>query len=409
MKSYLKKELNSMIKNPVLGITALTCLAVSAFLLIYQPGYGYQVSANGKPVGFVKYVEDAKNLSDSVRKSLIGEYGEEIEYELELSYQKGRLAGVELTSEDILKNRIINRLDVYASSYLIKSDNKFIMALDSDESANKVLEQIKAPYINIKEDAKVSFVQDVDVVKMPSIPIDMILTESEAVASLSQPVLLASASRSNLVRGSLQRGVTDGKIKPLIDVAVEYEEKGTVVIKPSVEKVKNSDLTEGKTRVKSEGSEGKKEVQSRIKMINGEIVSQDIVYEKILVPAKPKIIEYGTKPKVSGIVSTAFNYLGTPYVWGGTSPRGFDCSGFTQYVFRKKGIYLPRTSREQARVGERVSRSNLRPGDLVCFPGHVGIYIGNDQFIHSPRPGKSVTVASLSSRRNFICGRRVSY
>ena len=96
-------------------------------------------------------------------------------------------------------------------------------------------------------------------------------------------------------------------------------------------------------------------------------------------------------------------------MWGGTTPRGFDCSGFTSYVFRKKEIYLPRTSYKQARIGERVSRSNLKAGDLVCFPGHVGIYIGNDQFIHAPHPGSHVKIDSLSSRRNFTCGRRISY
>lgn len=409
MDTQFRKPSSVLWFNPIMSIVAIACIAVSAFLLIYEPGYGYQVNANGKPVGFVKNLTDGDNLHELVEVALRQEYGEQIKYELNLDYQKGRVEGVELTSEDILKNRIIENLDVYAPAYLIKSDNRFLMALDTSDAAQTVLDKIKAPYMNFKKGAKVSFVQDVKVVEMPLIPVNMIFNRSEAVASLAQPVYLASASRSTLVRGSLERNGSNAKVKPLIDVALEYEELGTVKIKPTVQKVKNSNLTEGKTRVKSEGSPGTKEIHSRVRMINGEVVSENVVFEKVIVAAKPRIIEYGTKPKVSGIVSTAFNYLGTPYVWGGTSPRGFDCSGFTQYVFRKKGIYLPRTSGAQAGVGERVSRGNLKPGDLVCFPGHVGIYIGNDQFIHAPSPGKRVSVASLSSRKNFICGRRIGY
>ena len=100
--------------------------------------------------------------------------------------------------------------------------------------------------------------------------------------------------------------------------------------------------------------------------------------------------------------------MGVPYKWGGTTPKGFDCSGFTQYVFKKAGVSLPRTSSAQGKVGTKVSRSELRSGDLVMFPGHVGIYIGDGMFIHSPSPGKSVRIDDLSTRKNFLYGRRVN-
>lgn len=90
----------------------------------------------------------------------------------------------------------------------------------------------------------------------------------------------------------------------------------------------------------------------------------------------------------SKIVTTAKKYIGVPYVWGGTSPKGFDCSGYIQYVFNKNGVTLPRTASQQYKVGYKVSKSNLQPGDLVFFNtsggiSHVGMYIGNGQFIHS--------------------------
>lgn len=104
----------------------------------------------------------------------------------------------------------------------------------------------------------------------------------------------------------------------------------------------------------------------------------------------------------SSIVSVAQNYLGVPYVWGGTSPSGFDCSGFTQYVFRQCGYSINRTAAAQYSNGSYVSYDSLQSGDLVFFANtysasgitHVGIYIGGGQFIHAANGG--VKISSLS-------------
>ncbi|MBE5785104.1 MAG: hydrolase [Clostridiales bacterium] len=99
------------------------------------------------------------------------------------------------------------------------------------------------------------------------------------------------------------------------------------------------------------------------------------------------------------ILDTAKQYLGLPYKTAGTSPEtGFDCSGFTQYVFRQAGISIPRVSRDQAKAGTAVSYSQMRPGDLVCFNSpvsHVGIYLGGGKFIHSPKPGDKIKITEL--------------
>lgn len=91
------------------------------------------------------------------------------------------------------------------------------------------------------------------------------------------------------------------------------------------------------------------------------------------------------------IVSIAMRYIGTPYVYGGTTPSGFDCSGFTSYVYAQVGIDLPRTSGAQRSAGTVVSASEARPGDLVWKPGHIGIYAGDGMMIDSPSSGKSVS------------------
>jgi len=103
--------------------------------------------------------------------------------------------------------------------------------------------------------------------------------------------------------------------------------------------------------------------------------------------------------KYGGVVGIAMQYLGTPYVWGGASPSGFDCSGFAMYVYAQIGISLPHNAAMQySSVGVYVSKSDLQPGDLVFFDGlgHMGIYIGGGQFIHAPHTGDVVKISSLS-------------
>ncbi len=102
--------------------------------------------------------------------------------------------------------------------------------------------------------------------------------------------------------------------------------------------------------------------------------------------------------KYGGVVGIAMQYLGTPYVYGGASPSGFDCSGFVMYVFAQVGVSLPHNAAAQYGYGMPVSRDQLQPGDLVFFNGlgHDGIYIGGNQFIHSPHTGDVVKISSIS-------------
>ncbi|MGZ4379645.1 MAG: NlpC/P60 family protein [Gaiellaceae bacterium] len=112
-----------------------------------------------------------------------------------------------------------------------------------------------------------------------------------------------------------------------------------------------------------------------------------------------------------GVVGIAMQYLGVPYVWGGSTPRGFDCSGFVSYVFAQIGISVPHSSYAQFGMGTAISINALQPGDLVFFTGasHVGIYIGGGQFIHAPHTGDVVKISSLSGyySSNFAGARRI--
>ena len=120
----------------------------------------------------------------------------------------------------------------------------------------------------------------------------------------------------------------------------------------------------------------------------------------------------------SKVVAEAKKYIGVPYKWGGTTTSGFDCSGYTQYVFKKCGVTIGRTTKDQIKNGTSVSKANLKAGDLVFFkdtysgctnPSHVGIYIGGNQFIHASS-SKGVTISQLNSdyyTQHYYGARRV--
>lgn len=133
-------------------------------------------------------------------------------------------------------------------------------------------------------------------------------------------------------------------------------------------------------------------------------------------PSKPAPAKPTSQPtKASAIIATGKQYIGVKYVFGGTTPAGFDCSGFVQYVFAKNGINLPRVSRDQFKIGTSVSFSNLQPGDLVFFSlakngviDHDGIYVGNGQFINASS-SKGVTIYTMGTywKSAYVGAKRV--
>ncbi len=118
------------------------------------------------------------------------------------------------------------------------------------------------------------------------------------------------------------------------------------------------------------------------------------------------------------IAADAYNYLGYSYVYGSAGPSTFDCSGFTSFLYKKQGVSLPRTSYDQGGAGVYVDKSELMPGDLVLFSNrsdrrinHVGIYVGNNEFIHASTSTRGVVKDSLYSDyyvRNYVTARRVA-
>ena len=136
-----------------------------------------------------------------------------------------------------------------------------------------------------------------------------------------------------------------------------------------------------------------------------------------------RILSSGSaRKRARAAVSTGRHYIGVPYVWGGSTPDGFDCSGFVQFVYRKHGVPLPRTSRQMAHAGDAVrpSISSLREGDLMLFRGrngvisHVALYAGGNRILHSSSSGHGVGFDDLATRRgayfrsHLVAARRVT-
>lgn len=128
------------------------------------------------------------------------------------------------------------------------------------------------------------------------------------------------------------------------------------------------------------------------------VLSLSLLLLSFIIPAKEAKAEYSA----NATISEAKNHIGTPYKFGGTTPAGFDCSGYIQYVHKKAGYKLPRTAADMYSKGTSVEQSEMVPGDLIFFttykkgPSHVGIYLGGNQFIHASS-SKGVAIDKLSN------------
>lgn len=185
------------------------------------------------------------------------------------------------------------------------------------------------------------------------------------------------------------------------------------------------------TVVGTEGTWSKVEVDGKTGYILSELLSSDKVKESTNNTTKDKNttstknnvtnrgeeVDRSQSANSGNVVSYASSFLGTRYILGGASPSGFDCSGFTMYVYGKYGVSLAHSARAQSSVGTAVDRANLQAGDLVLFKGatgnsigHVGIYIGGNNFIHASNPSDGVKITSMSTsyyKSRYVTSRRV--
>jgi cell wall-associated NlpC family hydrolase len=195
--------------------------------------------------------------------------------------------------------------------------------------------------------------------------------------------------------------------------------RNKIVTSASISKVKekkSAEVTQVAAEVKTPEvkTEAKTNADTKSKPQTKPVVDTKKTQKPTQVASATTQVSRGGTPEGSTIVENAQSLLGVPYVFGGTSRNGFDCSGLTQYVFKGSGISLPRTSYDQFGVGTAVNRDQLQSGDLVFFTtyakgaSHVGIYIGGNRFIHAGSSGVQTTSLSDSYySARYLGARRV--
>lgn len=398
-------------------------IVFASTLYIFHPGTGYRVDANGNTIGYVKLSPDIERMEKLIEQELKREHGEDITYELELDKEYGSILGKKILTEEEIKDNVKEEVELYGKAYIIKEEGVPKLVVKTKGVAQYVLDQTIEAYKQEegfegdKEgeegEEEINFAHSVEIVEANYVPLEMILDKNQALGVVENPDVVTEVALQgdmglrNRSLHTASRSALGRRKAPLFDIESVGKETLKEEVPFSQKKTYNDSLYIGTVRVKQEGKVGQKEITYKVIKLNNKVVEKEKVEEILLLEPQDKIVEYGTKTKLRPLVEIAKKYLGTPYVWGGSTPNGFDCSGFTQYVYRESGKKIPRTSGEQAKVGMEISRDQLSEGDLVCFPGHVGIYLGDGKFIHAPRRGSFVKIDNLDKRKDFLFGRRI--
>lgn len=212
---------------------------------------------------------------------------------------------------------------------------------------------------------------------------------------------------------------TEG-LYPLLTATLTEQLVQNIVVPYTSTQEKASDLTVGTKKVKTAGVNGTIANTVSITKVNGLIVSATSLNETIVTNPVNEVILVGTKPVTStysssrlstsgkaipgttgaDVVAYARQFLGNPYVYGGTSlTNGTDCSGFTMSVYAHFGVYLPHASSAQRYVGTAVSYSEAQPGDIICYSGHVALYMGGGKIIHASTSSTGIIIGNATYRQ----------
>lgn len=205
--------------------------------------------------------------------------------------------------------------------------------------------------------------------------------------------------------------------EPMVVVTLTEEVSTEQEIEYETTYEKTSKLYIGEEKVLEKGEKGQQTVVTKVTNQNGKVITSTVVSTTVNQEPKTEVVQTGTKAMSSSVATDVVNnggvamgvgsgsavanyalqFVGNPYKYGGTSlTNGADCSGFVMSVYAHFGISLPRTSGGQATVGKAVSYSAAKPGDIICYSGHVGIYIGGGKIVHASTPSSGIIVGSAT-------------
>lgn len=431
------------------------CIALATVLTAFTSTEVYSLEIAGVKAG---YVTDRSMVAQAVNE-ITAEYADK-ETPLKLLIDKDAITckATDLDQKEVtaltqkeLKNKIIASKACKVNGWAVNVDGKNIVAASSEKGAKQILDGIKNHYLSSGSALISSDFKENVLVTKAAVALSDIMEPDAAVSYLitgkldpqvytvkEGDTIWDIADANGMSADDLQKanpGFDPNKIsigqKLNLFAAVPYLTVETKERITSTEKIdfntvyeETGSLLKGQTKVKTPGAFGSKTVNSEVTKENGVITGTTVISSVVTAEPKDQVILKGTKEatryiassrgvgrtvviaaSASDVVAYAKKFLGVPYKSGGSTPSGFDCSGFTQYVMKQFAGSLPRTASSQYASGVKISKSQLRAGDLVFFKpsstssriSHVGIYIGGGQFIHAPQSGERVKISSLSN------------
>ncbi|MBP1759617.1 MAG: cell wall-associated hydrolase, invasion-associated protein [Firmicutes bacterium] len=405
------------------------------------------VMLNGQQIGLVRNVDSGKNLVEAILKQQGEPFGVIAKTHDQIAYETIRVKPAVYFETSLNEDTLEEKLSIYLDGYKVEADGSIIAFLPSEEDSDKLLKDYEAYYVKPSEENKVTsvnFAEKVNVQEAEVQPDQMktldqafnelmdgkITTKDYTVQAKDSWWLIARKNdmlTDEVLAGNpgankdtkLQPGQTIKLVSstPYLTVVSEGTYSGSETIPYDVVTKTDTSLRVGQTKVVEQGSNGSKLVTYSYVQKNGIDVTKQVLNEKVVQTPVNQVVAKGPSSQKpvnvafavsrgssgsSSLVDRALSLQGTSYVFGGTSKQGFDCSGFTKYVYAGSGISLPRTSYAQFASGTAVGKDNLSPGDLVFFStyaagaSHVGIYIGGGRFVHASNPSSGVKTSSLS-------------
>ncbi len=452
-KFLLKKRLKRINHRQkiVLSAGVAGCILLSTAFIMTSGAEVYRLTIAGTNAG---YITDKSMVAEAMEEIKADDTGKENGLDItidqkSISIQRTDLKANEITplSVDDLEKKLISSSVCKAKGWAINVDGTNIVAVKSKEDATLVLNDVKNHYLTtgsevISADFKETVATTQAAVKIADImnPDDaasFILTGQEAPKVYTVQdgdTIWDIAAVNDMSPAELQNanpGFDPNKLKigqqlnlftfkPYVTVQTKELLAWNEKIDFNTVYEDTNTMNKGEIKVKTAGVYGSKDVKAEVTKENGVVLASTVLESTVIAEPQDQIALKGTKASSyiasrgggrelsvnasgSDIVSYAKGFIGVPYQYGGTSPNGFDCSGFTRYVYAHFGASLPHNSASQYGYGTAIDKSNISSGDLVFFSsgsrgiGHVGIYVGGGKFIHSPQAGQSVEISSFSS------------
>lgn len=309
--------------------------------------------------------------------------------------------------------------------YALTAGDEVIALVRSEDEADKAIKKAEHHYVS--DDA-----EDVEVNAEPSISV-----EQKQYGLLTAPRAASSDGAAKKIIKNAESEDPDVQIR-----TTETIKEARDIDFDTVEK-KSDKLIEDAVAVDTAGVKGEEMVTKSVMTLNGEEVSSEEIASEVVSEPEPQVILTGTRKDdqedssenagsaarafhvevnddgktyhgdLSGeemgqkVADYALNFVGNPYVWGGESlEKGADCSGFTLAVYKHFGISLPHNANTQRDYGEGYTLATARPGDIICYNGHCGIYIGNNQIVHAMNEANGMTVSTIGYNHKEILGVR---